>query len=463
MITPGATRVNRGDLADERAIMTTNILNLSRTLPMALVATFALVQSLPAAPDIIGPSGEPRLLEVDQASESFQKGKVDEAYALLQEAVKKKPTLPPARLMLARFFLLTDQAKTARQVLEQAASENPRHPDVYLTVAGLSLAEGRFTEALLSYQAALDHAAADNWTAQQKLVFRREARAGLATGYETRQDWSNARTHLAAWVELDPKSAPAHHRLGRCLFQLGKADEAEAELEEAARLGTTLEPAAVTLARLWSQKGEQKKAGEWLDKAVQRHGKNLRVQTAFAEWLVEQGRLDEALTRVDAAAKIDAKAREPERLRGLVARLGKDYPTAEKIFTALATDAPNEFYPADQLALVLIEQKDEDRRRRAVKLAEANARQFAAIPEALATLGWIYFRTDKAEDAEKLLTVALSSGVASADASYYLARVLEKNGKTAEIPKLLRRALDTKGMFVYRKEAQAWLKELKKE
>jgi tetratricopeptide (TPR) repeat protein len=428
--------------------------------PLAFVGALAL--AAPAQPVIIGPSGEQKLPEIEQASESFQKGKVDEAYALLQAAVKKKPTLPPARLMLARFFLLTDEAKMGRQVLEQAAAENPRHPEVYLTVAGLSMAEGRFTEALLAYQAALDHAAAESWTAEQKLDFRRQARAGLASCYETRQDWSSARTHLAAWAELDPKSPQARHRLGRCLFQLGKPDEADTELAEAARLSSMLEPAAVTLARLWSQKGDQKKASEYLDQALQKHPKNLRVQTAYAEWLLEQGQIDEALKRIEAAAKIDSKAREPERLRGLVARMRKDYATAEKVFTALAEQAPNEFYPIDQLALVLIEQKDEEKRRRAVKLAEANARQFRRVPDALATLGWIYFRTDKAEDAEKVLNIALSSGMASADASYYLARVLEKNGKMTDVPKLLRGALDVKGLFVHRKEAQTWLNEIKK-
>src|SRR6476659_8318975 len=71
--------------------------------------------------------------DIERAGAALQKGQVDEAFKLLQEAVRKKPDLPPARLMLARLFLV-QQSKEAQQqgraILEVAAAEAPDHPHV---------------------------------------------------------------------------------------------------------------------------------------------------------------------------------------------------------------------------------------------------------------------------------------------------------------------------------------------
>ena len=59
-----------------------------------------------------------KIKEIEEAGEKLLKGQVDEAYKLLQEAVKKKPDLPPARLMLARLLLNTKEGQQqARAVL----------------------------------------------------------------------------------------------------------------------------------------------------------------------------------------------------------------------------------------------------------------------------------------------------------------------------------------------------------
>src|SRR5262245_55695710 len=71
--------------------------------------------------------------DIEKAGEALRKGQFDDAYKLLQEAVKKKPDLPPARLMLARMFSrVQDMGPQARATLELAAAENPDHPEIYL-------------------------------------------------------------------------------------------------------------------------------------------------------------------------------------------------------------------------------------------------------------------------------------------------------------------------------------------
>src|SRR5262245_59124295 len=66
-----------------------------------------------------------KIEEIEKALAALQKGQVDEAYKLLQEAAKKHPHLPPPRLMLARLFLHEknprDIQTQGRGILEKAA------------------------------------------------------------------------------------------------------------------------------------------------------------------------------------------------------------------------------------------------------------------------------------------------------------------------------------------------------
>src|SRR5438034_1253843 len=77
-----------------------------------------------------------------------------------------------------------------------------------------------------------------------------------------------------------------------------------------------LAPQAVSMGRQWNDKGDAKKAGEWFEQAAQQDPNSARVHQAYGEWLLDQGRLDEAKIHAETAAKIDAKAKETERLLG---------------------------------------------------------------------------------------------------------------------------------------------------
>jgi uncharacterized protein (TIGR02996 family) len=403
--------------------------------------------------------------DIEKAGEALKKGQVDEAYKLLQEAVRKKPDLPPARLMLARLFLASKEGhQQGRAFLEQAVAEHPDHPEVYLTCASLALGEGRVTETILNCQKALDLASAGRWTAEQKKHFQREARLGLAKAYESRRDWANARTHLAALVANESKNSELRTRLATALFFLDKPDEAFQELQNAVRDNPNLEPPTVTMGRLWTAKGDVKQAREWLDRAIKAEPNSIRVQLAYADWLLHQGDIDHAKDHVDAAAKLKPDDPEVLKAQGLMARTQKNLPAAEKLFRRILADAPGDFFASNQLALVLVDQNDKDQRSRAVQLAEVNARQYPRSPDALATLGYVSFRVGNIEEAGKALqaSVAASGNQVAPDTAYYLALVFNDRGKTEEAIKFLEGALKAKGLFVYHQAAETLLATLKK-
>jgi tetratricopeptide (TPR) repeat protein len=399
---------------------------------------------------------------LEKAKETYLKGNFDEAYKLLEEAVKKDRNLPPARLLFARLLLQTqNMAANGKAVLEQAAAENPDHPEIYLSLASLALADGRLTETILSCQTVLALSGTDRWTAEQKKTLQREARIGLATAFEQRKDWTSARTHLTAWLEMEPKHGPARQRLARALFFLGRHDDANAELVAASKDEPSLEPPSIVMGRLWTLAGDLKKANEWMQKAVQKHAENARVHQAFGQWLLEQGRVPEAKIHADTALKLDPKLREAERLRGVIARHERDYATAERIFEALNRAAPADLFASNHLALVLVDQKDEHKRLRAAQLAEVNARQYPRSAEALGTLAWVYYQLGRKEDAEKLANASVSGGQATSDMVYLWAIFLNERGRADDARAALQKALEAPGVFFNRKEAEALLSQIK--
>jgi uncharacterized protein HemY len=112
------------------------------------------------------------------------------------------------------------------------------------------------------------------------------------------------------------------------------------------------------------------------------------------------------------------------------------------------------------LALVLAEQGDEAKRRRALELAEGIVRQAPNDPDALATLGSVSYRLHRLDDAEKLLQAVLDIGQGSSDAAYILARVQADRGHPEAAPALLKVALAAPGLFIFRDEARQWLDRL---
>ena len=145
---------------------------------------------------------------------------------------------------------------------------------------------------------------------------------------------------------------------------------------------------------------------------------------------------------------------------GLAALERKDLATPERVFQALADEAPADAWTRNQWALVLAEQNDQAKRKRALELAELSVKQNSNDAAALATLGTVYYRLNRLDDAEKLLQAVVASGKGNSDAAYVLARVKADRGQADAAKTLLKKALDAPGLFTCRKDAREWLDRL---
>jgi Tfp pilus assembly protein PilF len=404
-----------------------------------------------------GAAAQPAQPTPDKARDLFNAGKIDDALKELQAAHRANPKLQPPRVTLSVYFFQAKQGAVARLHLELAAAEDPRHPEVYLLNGQYALGEGRITDTILSCQTALQLAADPRWDPDQRKRFVREARLGLSSCYESRRDWAAAKEHLAALLAEDKKNAPLRQRLGVATFRLGNPDEAFAELRTAFQDDPAADVPEVVMARLHAGNNETAKAEEWLKKGVAAHPKSPKPVWAYANWLLENGRVDDAQAQSDEAAKLAATARDTLALKGLIARYKKQYAAAEPIFEGLHRDSPADPVSAWNLALALAESGDRNKVRRAVELADAEVKKNQRLPEGWAVLGWCLAKAERLDEAEKALETGARTGQLSRDARYFYAKVLADKKNYALALQLLKSAVESRGAFVYSAEANALL------
>lgn len=417
-----------------------------------LLASAAVVaQQPPAAPSV----------DEKKARDAFVGGKFDDALKHLQDAAKANPLIVP-KVAMARWFLESNQPQQARGLIERAATEDPSHPAILITNGGFALNDGRGTDALLNFEAALAATNSPRWGPDAKKAYQREARVGMLAVYNARRDVASARTHLVALLEADPQNPKFRVQLARVNFAMNLTDDAVAELAKARKDDPTIDPPELWLAKLWAERGDFPKAEEWFAKAAQAHPTAPAVHRGHASYLLDRGRPDAARPHLDAAQKLDPKATETKAIAGLLARYTKDYAGATAVFEEMVREHPNLAFGTANLAIVLSESADANQKRRAVELGEAYVRLNPRLPEAHAVLGYALFKSDRQADAERELLTAASLGELTTDAAYFLARVLDKGGKATDAHELLKKALAAQAPFVYRADAQTLFDDLGK-
>jgi tetratricopeptide (TPR) repeat protein len=398
--------------------------------------------------------------DFQQAIAAFRQGKIDEALQSLEKTQEAFAQLPPSKVMLAILFMEAKQAGNARAMLEQAHQTAPNDPTVYRVFGDLALAEARLTDAYVHFDKAWRLASVSKWTNAQKNFFRRHCVLGMSRVHESRGDWKSASRYLKEALKIEPGDADALQRLARALFSSGKSSEAYEQLRIASQTNSELEPPELMMARFAGTAGDNEDAEGWLRKALESHPSDTRGLILYASWLLDQGRANEAWTQASAAAAIDSDSNEILLLLGTVSRFLKQNQRAEQYFERVHRAEPANFQASNQLAQVLVAQDDATRQQRALQLAEINVRQYPQLIEALSTLGWVYFRVGRIDEAEQALSKAMSAGRSSSDTAYFMASVLATRGRTEDARKLLTGSLEASGRFLHREEAQAGVQQL---
>lgn len=404
----------------------------------------------------------PENKDIEQAIELFKKRDFDGTLKMLKEAAAKDPDLVPPQIIMAQLFSQANISAAVRQALEKAVVESPDDPEAYLWLADVALRDRRITEADLLFRKAADLAAKFDKSAKRKEGFPARLHNGLASVAESRDDWAGAQKEFEAWLAVDAKNANAVQRLAHSLFRQKNIDGAMEKLRDAAKLDPNqLTPEAI-LAQFCIQSGQRDEAKKWMAEALKASPKDARTHLFAAQFALDNQDFDAAKAEADATLKIDPKSLEAKVYLGLVALFQKDYKTAEMYFESAHLQAPGNFAASNYLALSLVEQKDEAKKRKALEYAEANARQFPKMADAISTYGWVLYKLGRLDEAEQVLRAAASSPNFKAETIYYLARLAVDRGRSAEAKQLLEAALGSGAAFPQRQEAQSLLEQVSK-
>ncbi len=420
------------------------------------------VNEVPATPTLT-PTPQAGSVLIEDAAKLFNARRYDEAVKTLEKACAADSKLPPPQTIMADWFGRINQPTPMRQALELAVKNYPADPQAYIVFGNLALSDGRITDAAMEFAKAQDLLKTFK-IADRKKILEPATIVGMAKIAEARQRWEEAQKQFEAYLVLNPKDTGATQELANALFQQQDAAGALKTLRKAAELDakSVLTPEA-TLALFYERFGDHKNAIVWMNVALQKAPDDLRTLLAATRWALDTGQLDEAKKHAAKAMQIDPKSNEARMLRGVVALFLKDYKGAEEDFYVILAQLPSNFGAKNNLALALCEQKDELKGSRALDYATENAKLNPKSPEALSTLGWVYYRLGKLSEADQCLKGAVSGGNYSPDTVYYLAQVSYDLGRKEDAKALLDMVMRTERPFYMRQEVRDLLEKINKE
>jgi tetratricopeptide (TPR) repeat protein len=412
------------------------------------------------------------------------------AIKLLKEAARKYPELPSAHVLMFQILAsnVVNQPAAARFQLEQAINETPNDPEPYIILGSIALQERRIFEATKDLDTAKEKLATYTNT-DRKQAMEQQMLSGIAQVAEAREDWKDDETRLRELLKVAPEDLPTHQRLAKSLFWQGKAKEAYDILKAAKEIDRTnakknktrevfLTPEAI-MAQYYSQfEGVESKNPEtWYRAALKQAPNDLATRQVVAVWALENGKLDLAKEQAKEALRIeeaDAALPSGERklagskvghmLRGYVALWEKDWPEAENDFQKVIVDDPNDFAARSNIALALVEQDDPAKKNKALAYAEANYKDNNKSPDAISTLGWVYFRRGEFDKAGLALDQAIKAvgGVLNnPDMATFVAYILHHREADWQAKDILENVLNSKRPFSMKPEAQKLYEKVK--
>jgi tetratricopeptide (TPR) repeat protein len=223
----------------------------------------------------------------------LEKGQIDEAIGLYQEAIRLKPDDAGARCNLGVALGQKGQIEEAIRQFREAVRLNPDHADAHANLGAALASKGQIDEAITQFQEAirLDPVGAD---AHHKL--------GAALIWKGQFD--EAILQLQEAIRLKPDHAEAHYNLGVALGNKGKTDAAIIQYEEATRLNPGNADAHYNLGLALASRGQT-------EEAIHRFEAALKVKPDYPEAhnhlglaLVRQGHTDEAIRRFQEALRL---------------------------------------------------------------------------------------------------------------------------------------------------------------
>lgn len=400
--------------------------------------------------------------DVEKAIQRFKNSDPEGARGYLEQARKQYPKLPPTELSMAKLHLFNRDEQNGRAQLEQTVMKSPDDPEAYLLLADMAFTQGRTTESAALFDVADGLVQKFTENEKRRKNFDIRVLAGRSAVLERRLKWDQANALLAKWVAIDPDSANAHTRLGITLARLKKPAEAFEEFRKARDLRPDSPHPYVMLGQIYSSENDVEKAREAFEKAYAEEPKGEGTARAYAEWLIQQNELDKAQKVADAMRLATPDSIVALTLDGVVAKMRNQPKEAEEALMRVLALDPANAGATNLLALILGESSNTADQERALSYAQLNAQRFPQNSQTNITHAWILYKLGRAQEGAVALQRGGQAGNINADTAYLVARIMIQQNQRDQAKKALEEVLTRAGagMFMYRKESEALLKEL---
>ncbi|MEG4021928.1 tetratricopeptide repeat protein [Microcoleus sp. S13C4] len=256
-----------------------------------------------------------------QAEVYLAEGKLKEAVAACESALKIEPNLAAACQTLGKVMQVRGEIEQAKQWYESAIDRNPNLPEVYANL-GILYSQGKqWEKAIANCEKAISLAPnfaaayrqlARIWTQLEK---REEAADCWYQAFNIEPNWATADEHVTLGnslvelekfdraiecysraIKLNPKLATAYHNLGEMLVREKRWDEAIANYRQAIALNPDSFESYHSLGKTWAERGE-------CDRAIACYNKSLELNPNYARAYVGLGNVFAQKRDFDAAIK----------------------------------------------------------------------------------------------------------------------------------------------------------------
>lgn len=402
---------------------------LFRVLTILLVSSFlagpalATSQPLDTAPRLTLPvvsGGSPADSDYSEAIKRMAAGDATAAEALFKSALEKDPGHANSLLGLAEIAARRNHTDLASKLIYRAVKADPNNAHAQASLGRLLAMQGRYSDAEVALKKA---GALDRNLIRPRMDLADLYATALRKPVEAIALYRNV-------IAIAPNHAGAHYGYGMAQMRQGNPLEARTAFELSARLEPENPLPAIALARVSLQENSLDDAMTWIESA-------LKVQPTFADALelrgdVQQARKSPESALADYAAAVRVQPNQVSALMkqgvllqqmGRTDDAGKAYLLAVKINPKLPVAYNN-------LAWMAVENKKN------LDQAEAWSKKAVDLGPEMAdfhdTLGWVYRAKGNLKAAEQSLKRATSLKYAPASAFYHLGLVLQESGKPKE-------------------------------
>ena len=215
-------------------------------------------------------------------------------------------------------------------------------------------------------------------------------------------------------IQLKPQDEWGYNNLGVALMNQDKLDEAKQSFQKQIEIAPKESLAYRNLGRLFLKQGNYPEATKNMEMAAELDPKTAETQTLLGDVYLAQSQDQKALSAYRNAVSLSPRPGTWNEIAYKLALRGTELPLAEQYVTSAI---------AVENAEVLTSPID--------RLGERDLAKTESMADYWDTLGWVYFRQDKLQDAERFIRAAwlLNRNAVLAD---HLGQVEEKLGKTAD-------------------------------